>query len=143
MRKQDRKAEAERLFKRALARSPSHLGAHINLGELLLTTNRGAEAMQILLRAHKLAPDRPEINLNLATLYAEKNNYQQAHEHLRRLPRESFTDDYFLLMLRTLIGLKRAEDVRKLVRRVSVVELRNTADASRIRDAACEKWLQR
>ena len=111
---QDRKAEAERLFRRALVRSPSHLGAHINLGELLLTTNRGAEAMPILLRAHKVAPDRPAINLNLATLYAEKSNYQQAFAHLRLIPPEAFTDDYFLLMLRSLIALKRAEDVRKL-----------------------------
>src|SRR5512138_3544303 len=60
--KQNRPTEAERLFRRALASSPSHLGAHINLSELLLSTNRPEQAMPILLRAHKLAPDRPEIN---------------------------------------------------------------------------------
>jgi tetratricopeptide (TPR) repeat protein len=113
--KQDRPAEAERLFRRALASSPSHLGAHINLGELFLTTNRPDEAMQILLRAHKLAPDRPNINLNLATLYADKGNYRQAREHLRLVPRAAVTDDYFLVMLRSLIGLKRLEEVRELV----------------------------
>ena len=56
----ERITEAERLFRRALARSPAHLSAHINLGELLLNNNRPAEAMPILLRAHKLAPDRPD-----------------------------------------------------------------------------------
>lgn len=114
--KQNRPAEAERLFRRALARSPSHVSAHINLGEHLLTTNRSAEAIVILLRADKLAPNRPDIHLKLATLYLDKNDYQQAHEHLRSLPREAFTDDYFLLMLRSLIGLKRVEDVRNLAR---------------------------
>ncbi|HEU4932607.1 MAG TPA: tetratricopeptide repeat protein, partial [Pyrinomonadaceae bacterium] len=58
--KQQRTAEAERLFRRALASSQSHLGAHINLSELLITTNRSAEALPILLRAHKLAPERSD-----------------------------------------------------------------------------------
>ena len=35
--RQDRVADAERLFRRALASSPAHIGAHINLAELLLT----------------------------------------------------------------------------------------------------------
>ena len=114
--KQNRSAEAERLIRRALARSPTHLSAHKNLSELLLTTNRSSEAMVILLRAHKLAPNRPEINLTLARLYLEKNNYRQAHEHLGRVPREASSDDYFLLMLKTLIGLKHIEAVRALDR---------------------------
>jgi predicted Zn-dependent protease len=73
--KQDRVADAERLFRRALSVLPSHIGAHINLAELLLTHNRSAEAMPILLSAYKLAPARPEINLNLATLYVEKGQF--------------------------------------------------------------------
>ena len=113
--KQERAAEAEKLFKRALARSPSHLGAHINLGELLITTNRPAEAMPVLLRGHKLAPERSEINLNLARLYALKNDHQQAIQSLRLVPRDAFTDDYFVLMLNSLIGLKRVDEVRSLI----------------------------
>lgn len=113
--KQDRQGEAERLFKRALASLPSHLGAHINLGELLLTTNRDAEAMAILLRAHKLAPNRPEINLNLATLYTKRNDYQQTQQYLHLVPREAFSDDYFLLTLRSLVGLNQTDKVPNLV----------------------------
>lgn len=113
--KQSRITEAERLFRRALARSPAHLSAHINLGELLLNNNRPAEAMPILLRAHKLAPDRPEINLNLARLYANKDLHQQAYDYLRLVTRESFSDDYFLLMLRSLIALKRTQDLPALL----------------------------
>lgn len=114
--KQERVADAERLFRRALSSLPSHVGAHINLAELLLSHDRSAEAMPILLRAYKLAPERPEINLNLATLYAAKGDYSHAYEHLRLVPREAFNDDYFLLMLRTLVGLKRPDEVRALMR---------------------------
>jgi Flp pilus assembly protein TadD len=80
--KQDRKRDAERLFRRALASSPSHLGAHINLSELLTTTNRPAEALPILISAHKLAPDRSEITLKLGMLYANQRDYQQATQVL-------------------------------------------------------------
>lgn len=114
--KQDRVADAERFFRRALASSPSHVGAHVNLAELLLTHGRSAEAMPILLRAYKLAPSRPDVNLNLATLYAAKSNYAQAYEHLQLVPQAAFNDDYFLLLLRSLVGLNRTDEVRDLVR---------------------------
>ena len=81
--KQQRTPEAERLFRRALASSPSHLGAHINLSELLTTTNRSAEALPILISAHKLAPDRLEINLKLGMLYAAKRNFDDANQILQ------------------------------------------------------------
>ena len=64
--RQQRVREAERLFRRALAVSPTHVGAHINLGELYITTNRSQRALQILLAGHRLAPERTEINLKLA-----------------------------------------------------------------------------
>ena len=112
--KQERKAEAEKLFRRALVNSPKNAGAYINLSELLLTTNRSAEALSILVRGQKLSGSIPAINLKIATLYAGKGNYQQALGYLNLLPAEAFTDDYFLLMLRSLIGLKRLESVPAL-----------------------------
>ena len=114
--KQDRVADAERLFRRALTSSPTHISAHINLAELLLTHGRSAEALPILLRAHKLAPARADINFKLATLYATNNSFAEAYAQLRLLPPESFNDDYFLLMLRSLVALKRPAEVRNLVR---------------------------
>jgi Flp pilus assembly protein TadD len=112
--KQNRPAEAERLFRRALSSLPSHVSAHINLAELLLSSNKPAEALPVLLRAHKLAPKRAEINLNLATIFAGKSDYEQAYQYLRLVPREAFTDSYFLLMLRSLAGLKRTEELKTL-----------------------------
>src|SRR6185295_15043730 len=108
--KQDRVADAERLFRRALSSLPSHVSAHINLAELLLSNNKPAEALPVLLSAHKLAPERAEINLNLATIFAGKGDYEQAYQYLRLVPREAFTDSYFLLMLRSLTALKRTRD---------------------------------
>ena len=112
--KQNRPAEAERLFRRALSSLPSHISAHINLAELLLSNNKAAEALPVLLRAHKLAPERAEINVNLATIFAGKGDYEQTYQYLRLVPHEAFTDNYFLLMLRSLTALKRTEEVRAL-----------------------------
>ena len=114
--KQDRVTDAEQLFRRALSISPTHVSAHINLAELLLTHNRSTEAAPVLLRAYKLAPSRPDINIKLATLYTTKGDYAQSYRHLSLVPREAFNDDYFVLMLRSLIGLKRQPEIPELVR---------------------------
>jgi len=124
--KQNRIADAERLFRRAISSLQSHVGAHINLAELLISHDRSEEAMPILLSAHKLAPSRPEINLNLANLYITKSNYSQAYEHLRLISPETFNDRYFVLMLRSLLGLKRTQELRELVNQFRQA---NSADA--------------
>ena len=114
--KQDRTVDAERLFRRALSVSPTHISANVNLAELLITHDRTAEATPLLLRAYKLAPSRPDINLKLATIYLTTSDYLRANQHLRRLPREAYNDEYFLLALRTLIGMKRQTEIPELVR---------------------------
>lgn len=114
--KQGRPVEAEKLFRRAIVHAPKHLGARLNLSELLITTNRDEQARSVLLEAHKLAPERMEINLNLATLYADKAEYKQALHYLELLPREAANSDYFLVKLKTLLGLKQIEDARSLTR---------------------------
>lgn len=113
---QQKPAAAERLFRLALASSATHIGAHVNLGELLQTTNRASEALQILRAAHQLAPERADINLNLAKLYADFSNYQQALEHLHLVPRSAVTDGYFAVSLRSLLALNRLEEARRLTR---------------------------
>lgn len=112
--KQTRQAEAERLFRRAIAISPRHVGAHINLAELFFTTNRPTLAVPILISAHKFAPERPDIILRLAILFADKGDYEQALLYAQRMPREVVNEEYYFVMLKSLIGLKRREDVSQL-----------------------------
>ncbi|HKZ81552.1 MAG TPA: tetratricopeptide repeat protein [Pyrinomonadaceae bacterium] len=113
---QNRTAEAERLLRRAVAISPTHVGAYINLAELYVTMDRPQRAMQMLLAGHKLAPARPDINLKLAGLYGEAGNYQLALEYLRLIPREAASAAYLTLLLKTLLKLNRLEEARQLVR---------------------------
>lgn len=113
---QQRAAEAERLFQRAVASAPTHLGARVNLGELYLTTNRPQLALPTLLAAHKLAPERADINLNLAMIYKAQGEHERALERLRLIPREAASADYFPLLLETLLALKRLDEARLLAR---------------------------
>lgn len=114
--RQNRATEAERLFQRSLRVSPTHLGAHINLGELYINTKRTKLATQILLTGHKLAPDRAEINLKLAELYGDAGFHERALEHLRLIPRSDASPEYFAILLRSLLKLNRLEEARKLAR---------------------------
>lgn len=114
--RQQKSVEAERLFRRALVAEPSHLGAHVNLAELLVVTGRESEALDVLLAAHKLAPERPDVNLNLASLYSNRGEHERVLEHLRRVSPEVAGGDYFPLLLKSLLALKRQEDARRLAR---------------------------
>jgi tetratricopeptide (TPR) repeat protein len=111
---QQRTSDAEQLFRRAIVAAPTHFGAHRNLAELYLTTGRPQQALPILLAAHKLAPDRPDINLNLATVYESQRDYGRAWEHLQLIPRDAVDAEYFLLSLKSLLGLKRLDEARRL-----------------------------
>lgn len=114
--RQQRGAEAERLFRRALTAEPAHLGAHVNLCELLLVSGRASEALDLLLAAHRLAPDRPDINFKLATLYGGRGEHESALEHLRRVPPTAAGGEYFPLLLKSLLALGRQEEARRLAR---------------------------
>ena len=111
--------EAERMFRLAREVAPTHVGVQLNLGKLLLNTNRTSEALQILQAAHRLAPDRADINLQLATLHANAGDYQTALPYLRLIPHSAAPDDYFGLLLRSLIGLNRLAEARELAGEVS------------------------
>lgn len=117
--RQQRGAEAEGLFRRAIAAEALHLGAHVNLGELLLLAGRGSEALDVLLAAHRLAPERPDVNVKLASLYGARGEHERALEHLRRVTPSATGGEYFPLLLRSLLALGRHEDARRLAREVA------------------------
>lgn len=58
-------AEAEALYRRAIAAGPAEFLPHLGLGILYSDTNRAREAVQELRRAAELAPDEPEPQLRL------------------------------------------------------------------------------
>jgi tetratricopeptide (TPR) repeat protein len=116
---QQETAEAERLFRRAIAASATHIGAHVNLAELLQTMNRTSDAVPVLEAAHRLAPEHPEINLNLAKVHADSGQHQRALEHLKLLSRSAVAADYFIIKLQSLLSLNRLEEARDVARELS------------------------
>ena len=129
---QGRISDAEEMFRRAIAATPSHLGAYINLGELYLTTARPERALEVLRAAHELAPERPDINLNLASLYEEKRDFERAVDHLRRIPRAAANAEYYYLLFRSLLELGRRDDARALAREFASFAAAEPEDRARI-----------
>jgi Flp pilus assembly protein TadD len=107
-------ADAENLFRRALAVSPGHVGAHINLGELYFTTGRLPQALQILTAAYRLAPERSDVNLHLAGVYESQGDHRAALEHLQLVPQAQANAEYFQLLLKVLLNLNRLDEARSL-----------------------------
>lgn len=115
---QKRTTEAENLFRRTLAVAPGHIGAHVNLGELYFTTGRANQAFQILSVAFKLAPDRPDVNFRLATIYESRGDHQSALTHLRLISNSATNGEYFPLLLKVLLSLKRLPEASGLVHEI-------------------------
>jgi tetratricopeptide (TPR) repeat protein len=130
--KQERPAEAERLFQRALNSSPTHIGAHINLAELFLATDRAQLALPVLLSAHKLAPDRSDINLKLAALYSGRREYTRALEYVQLIPPSSANAAYYRVLLTSLFELKRIEDARKIAPRLAELSVGDSEEHAKL-----------
>lgn len=64
----DKRAEAERDFRQALAVLPEHLGALNDLAVLLIAQGRKPEARELLQKVLSLRPDDPMAKSNLASL---------------------------------------------------------------------------
>ena len=117
--KQGRADEAEGFFLRALKSSPALVGAYLNLGQLYLDGRQDERALWAFGEALKLAPDRPDINFQAATLRAERGEYAAALAHLRKVPADPSDFDHLVLLVRCHLGLGREEEARALVRRIA------------------------
>ncbi len=71
-------AEAEPLFRAAVAKLPQDAEAHFALGSALMEEKKYPEAQQELLMTLKLKPDLGEAYGNLAVVASENKNYQLA-----------------------------------------------------------------
>jgi tetratricopeptide (TPR) repeat protein len=95
-------AEAERLFRRALALSDKHFYAYYDLGRLLVKARRYEEALPLLRRGAEIKPDNAGVH------------YQQFIA-LSRLKRAAEAE-------RALAVFKRLEEARKLRRQQGLGE---------------------
>ena len=71
---------AERGFRQVLQREPDNIGALGNLGVLYSRAGRPAQAVEVYLRALKLAPRQPGLLLNLSLAYLKLDNYPRAKD---------------------------------------------------------------
>ncbi|SFF06808.1 multiheme c-type cytochrome [Thermophagus xiamenensis] len=75
--------KAEQLFKEYLQSEPNDAEAYYSLGLLLTEMRRYNESLDALLKAKKLAPNRPRVNHNIAMMYDFMKDKQKAEEYLR------------------------------------------------------------
>ncbi|HEX8500001.1 MAG TPA: tetratricopeptide repeat protein [Pyrinomonadaceae bacterium] len=117
--KQGKAKEAEELFLRALKSSPALVGAYVNLGQLYLDGRQDDRALWAFGEALKLAPERPDINFQVASLLAGRGEYAPALSHLERVPGDPSDFDYLALLVKCQLGLGRREAALALVKRVT------------------------
>lgn len=107
---QKRHEEAERLFLRAVEQSPALVSAFVNLGQLYLDDRKSERAFWAFAEAAKLAPDHPEINYQLASLYAERGDFAPALERLEKIPRQLLNPEHLYLFVKSYLGLGRSDE---------------------------------
>lgn len=81
--RQYRFAEAEQLYRQAIANNSSYLLAHQSLGNLLCDRGRSEEAIAVLNHALALAPDAVALHAGIATALENRKRWSEAANHLR------------------------------------------------------------
>ena len=71
-------AAAEASFKQVLAADPSAVGAYANLGVIAMRRQSWPQALTMLNKAEKLAPQVAGIRLNIGLVYYRQNDFQSA-----------------------------------------------------------------
>jgi predicted Zn-dependent protease len=85
-------ADAERAYRRLLARSPNDPAATSALAHLLVTENKSAEAEPLLTDALATHPGDPALSAYLATLYLHENKPEEATALLEKLHTQNPSD---------------------------------------------------
>ncbi|MEP6911698.1 MAG: tetratricopeptide repeat protein, partial [bacterium] len=112
---QQRGVEAEQLFLRAIKESPGLVGAYVNLGRLYLDQHEIEKSLWAYTEGSKLAPDRAEINDNLAAIYEERHDFESAVRFLEKIPRSSWGTSEIYLATKCYLGLGRTNEAVALV----------------------------
>jgi len=93
--------EAERAFRQVLAINSSAAGAYANLGVIHMRRKQWPQALEMLHKAEKLAPDISGIRLNIGLVYFRQNDFARAIHPFESVVEQS-PDSY---QARYLLGL--------------------------------------
>jgi tetratricopeptide (TPR) repeat protein len=107
---QQRGVEAEQLFLRALSGSPKLVGAYLNLGQLYLDQRKPDRSLWAYTEAGKLAPDRADINYNIAAIYEKRREFKRSLDYLEKIPRSSLGAQEIQLITECYLSLGRANE---------------------------------
>ncbi|HXZ80717.1 MAG TPA: tetratricopeptide repeat protein [Terriglobales bacterium] len=115
--RQQRYAEAESLFKRVLELDPKSLLAYRYLGSALLAQDKLDEAVEQYKQAEKLAPQDPDLRVELARLYLGRGNFADALSTIEAIPRDRLPGSAVPVKAASLLGVGRASEAAALIDR--------------------------
>jgi Flp pilus assembly protein TadD len=101
---QQRFAEAESLFQRAIQSAPRLTSAYLNLAFLYKQAGQPARALVTFENAAKLFPGNPEILDGLAMSYADRGDFQMAIKTLTAIPATARPADYWEVLARLQVS---------------------------------------
>ncbi|MBD1154116.1 methyltransferase domain-containing protein [Pelagibacterales bacterium SAG-MED23] len=119
---------AEKLYKDILVSFPNHLATIFHLGTLFAQTKKFSKAKGLLLKAYNLKPKDPNININLANLFFEIGDFENALKYFENIINEdkNFALAYFNKGL-VLNNLKRYNKANECFKKVIEIEPKNLA----------------
>ena len=112
--RQERYAEAEALFRRALQINTNSLLARQGLGRALVAENQPDKAIEQYQAAMNLAPADLGLKVETAHLYAASGQFQQALSVLQAIPANRFPVEAIPVKAATLLALGKSADVATL-----------------------------
>ena len=95
--REGRLAEAEPLYRKVLARDPSHFDALYGLGLLAFQAGHGDDAIELAVAALKVRPNAPNVLANSAAILLDTNRFGDALAACERLLAITPTDPDALL----------------------------------------------
>jgi tetratricopeptide (TPR) repeat protein len=112
---QQRGVEAEQLFLNAIKESPRLVSPYVNLGRLYLDQHQIEQSLRAYTEAAKLAPDRDDINYNLAAIYEERDDFVHAVGFLEKIPRSSWGISELYLITKCYLALGKTNEALMLI----------------------------
>jgi tetratricopeptide (TPR) repeat protein len=116
--RQQRYPEAEVLFGRVLQLNPKSVVAHTQLASALAAQNKEDEAISQYQDAINLAPDNPDLRLDLAALYVRKGEFAQGFSTLKTISPDRFPVAGVPLKATILLAVGKKSDALQLLPQV-------------------------